>query len=85
MRNLKKKPIQIYIEPEQDTMLHILAEQKGVSKAAIIRDGIERLIAELPVEDDPAMGLIGIGKSGRRDLSEKHDKYLVAHMKSKKK
>jgi Ribbon-helix-helix domain len=85
MRNLKKKPIQIYIEPEQDTMLDILAEQKGVSKAAIIRDGIERLIAELPVEDDPAMGLIGIGKSGRRDLSEKHDKYLVAHMKSKKK
>ena len=85
MRNLKKKPIQIYIEPEQDTMLDILAEQKGVSKAAIIRDGIQRLIAELPVEDDPAMGLIGIGKSGRHDLSEKHDKYLFAHTKPKKK
>jgi hypothetical protein len=85
MRNLKKKPIQIYIEPEQDTMLEILAEQKGVSKAAIIREGIERLIAELPIEDDPAMGLIGIGKSSRRDLSEKHDKYLVAYMKSNKK
>lgn len=85
MRRLKKKAIQIYIEPRQDTLLEAISKEKGISKAAIIRDGIEQYLRGLPVEDDPAMGLIGLGNSGKGDLSDKHDRYLAQHAVSRKK
>lgn len=76
MKALRKKSIQIYIEPEQDSFLEILAKKKGVSKASIIRDGLDKFFSEIPVDEDPLMGLIGLGSSGKRDLSEMHDRYL---------
>ncbi len=85
MKTLKKRPIQIYLEPGQDNLLEILSKKRGVSKAAIIRDGIEKILRELPVEEDPAMGLVGLGSSGKGDLSEKHDRYIAKHVASKKK
>jgi len=85
MRMLKKKPIQIYIEPGQDNLLKILSKKRGVSKAAIIRDGLDKFLKELPVNEDPAMGLVGLGSSGKGDLSRKHDGYLVKHISSGKK
>lgn len=85
MRALKKKPIQIYIEPRQDDVLEVLSKKRGVSKAEIIRESLEKFLKELPVEEDPAMGLIGLGSSGKGDLSVKHDKYLARYTASKKK
>ncbi len=85
MRNLKKKPIQIYVEPRQDNILEAMSKKKGISKAAIIREGIEKILKELPAEDDPAMGLMGLGNSGKGDLSDKHDKYLAGYVSSRKK
>ena len=77
MRTLKKKPIQIYIEPKQELLLERLARGKGTSKAEIIRLSIDRYLCALPIEEDPALGLIGLGKSGKKDISEKHDIYLA--------
>lgn len=85
MKTLKKRPIQIYLEPGQDNLLEILSKKRGVSKAAIIRSGIEKILRELPIEEDPAMGIVGLGSSGKGDLSEKHDKYITKHAASKKK
>ena len=85
MKALKKKPIQIYIEPRQDEALGVLSKKKGVSKSAIIRESVEKYLKELPVEEDSAMGLIGLGSSGKGDLSTKHDKYLVKYITSKRK
>lgn len=85
MRNLKKKPIQIYVEPRQDNILEAMSKKKGISKAAIIREGIEKFLKELPVGDDPAMRLMGLGNSGKGDLSDKHDKYLAGYVSSRKK
>lgn len=85
MKALKKKPIQIYIEPRQDEALGALSKKKGVSKAAIIRESVEKYLKELPVEEDSAMGLIGLGSSGKGDLSAKHDKYLIKYIASKRK
>ncbi|HCC69374.1 MAG TPA: hypothetical protein DEP99_05755 [Nitrospiraceae bacterium] len=85
MRALKKKPIQIYIEPRQDDALEVLSKKRGVSKAEIIRESLEKFLKELPVEEDPAIGLIGLGSSGKGDLSVKHDKYLARYATSKKK
>ena len=84
MRKLKKKPIQIYLEPQQDNVLEVLAKKRGVSKAEIIRGSLEKFFKDLPVEEDPAMGLIGLGSSKKGDLSVQHDKYLTRYTKSKK-
>jgi len=39
-----------------------------------------RYLSELPIEDDPAMNVVGLGKSGKTDLAEKHDKYYIRHI-----
>ena len=85
MRTLKKKPIQIYIEPQQDHVLEALSKEKRISKAEIIRKSIERFLKELPLEEDPAMGLVGLGSSGKRDVSSQHDKYLARYADANKK
>lgn len=85
MRYLKKKPIQIYIEPQQDYVLANLAMSKGISKAEIIRESLDRYLREIPLEDDPAIGLIGLGNSSKRNLSEQHDTYLARYARRKKK
>ncbi len=86
MRTLKKKPIQMYIEPGQDAALAVLAKKRGVSKAELIRESIEKYLTTLPIEEDPAMGLIGLGSSsGKGDVSVQHDKYLVKYSKAGRK
>jgi hypothetical protein len=85
MKDLKKKPIQIYIEHQQDSVLTSLARKKGVSKAEIIRESLERYLREIPLDDDPAMGLIGLGYSKRKDLSKRHDAYIARYVREKTK
>jgi len=85
MNRLKKKPIQIYIEPQQDYVLGNLAKKKGLSKAEIIRRSLEKFLREIPLEEDPGMGLIGLGNSGKKNLSDHHDKYLARYARQKNK
>ncbi len=84
MRTLKKRPIQLYIEPGQANILEILSMKRGVSKSEIIRESIEKYLKELPIEEDPAMGLIGLGDSGKSDLADKHDRYIARYAASRK-
>lgn len=79
MRALKKKPIQIYIEPEQAQSIESLARRKGISKAEIIRISLDKYLGEMPLEDDPALGIIGLGRSGKSDISGNHDAYIACH------
>jgi len=79
MRVLRKKPIQIYIEPRQEMSLKSLARRKGISKAEIIRLSLDKYLGDLPVEDDPALGIMGLGRSGKKDISERHDDYLAGY------
>ena len=51
---------------------------EGISLAELIRRTIDRYLAELPVEEDPALRVIGLGRSGRSDMASKHDDYLAA-------
>jgi len=84
MKSLKKKPIQVYIELQQDYVLGNLARKKGVSKAEIIRRSLDKFLREIPLEEDPGMGLIGLGHSGKGTLSDNHDKNLVRYARQKK-
>jgi hypothetical protein len=83
MKNLKKKPIQIYIEPQQDDVLSALARSKGISKAEIIRESLSRYLRQIPLEDDPAMGIVGLGNSGKKSLSDNHDAYIAQYARRK--
>lgn len=79
MRALKKKPLQIYIEPRQELLLENLAKEKGTSKAEIIRLSIDSYLGNIPSDEDPALGIIGLGRSGKGNISEKHDSYLAQY------
>jgi predicted DNA-binding protein len=73
---MKKVAIQIYLDPEQNRVISKLSKAKGKSKTALIRSCIERFIADIPLEEDPALGVMGLGASGKKDISERHDEML---------
>ncbi len=66
-------------------MLEALSKRRGISKAGIIRESLERFLREVPVEEDSAMSLIGLGYSGKKDLSVRHGQCLQKYPRSKKK
>jgi hypothetical protein len=73
-----RKALQVYLEADQERILRALAERERVSLAELIRRSIDCYLAELlPPEADPSLGLVGLGHSGRPDLSTSHDE-LVA-------
>jgi predicted DNA-binding protein len=78
MKKLKKIPVQIYLDPEQQKIIGLLSKTSGKSKAAIIRSCISSFITRLPLEKDPALNIINLGASGKKDIAEKHDDYLVS-------
>lgn len=77
MRTMRERPLQVYLRPDQDKALRQLAEKEGTSLAELVRRGIDHLLREIPVEDDPAMRIIALGRSDKKDLSTAHDRYIV--------
>jgi len=77
MVKTKKKPLQIYLRAEQLDALRALSRRKGESVAALVRKGVDRLLEEIPAEEDPLLEVIGLYDSGLGDLSENHDQYLA--------
>jgi hypothetical protein len=77
MATLTKRPVQVYLEERQDSALRRIAESRDVSLSELIRRSIDLYLNNLPIEDDPAMKIVGLGRSGLGDLSEKHDEYLI--------
>jgi hypothetical protein len=77
MTGNKKKPVQIYLREDQVEALRAVAERRGESMAALVRQGVDKLLDEIPPEEDPLLEIIGLYDSGRGDLAEKHDEYLI--------
>jgi hypothetical protein len=74
---MKKKPLQIYLREDQVEALRSVAERRGESIAALVREGVDLLLEGLPPEEDPLLDLVGLFDSGAGDLAEKHDQYLA--------
>ncbi|NPV81875.1 MAG: ribbon-helix-helix protein, CopG family [Firmicutes bacterium] len=73
---------QVQLTEKQARALKQLAAAQGVSVAELIRRGVEILIATSGNADpeeriDRAIALAGRFRSGLRDLSTSHDKYLA--------
>jgi hypothetical protein len=78
MSDTKKKPLQVYLRQDQFVALRSVAERRGESIAALVREGVDMLLDGLPPDEDPLLDIIGLYDSGNGDLAEKHDEYLVA-------
>jgi hypothetical protein len=77
MRDSTKVRVQISFKPEQLVRLRALADRREVSIAELVRQGVDLLLEDLPVEDDPLLDIIGLVDEGPEDLSERHDAYLA--------
>lgn len=77
MTTSARRSVQVYLRPEQLDALRLLATKQGISVAELIRQGVDLLLTEIPVEDDPLWGIVGLGNSGVHDLALEHDRYLA--------
>ena len=77
MAKAAKKPLQVYLRTDQLDALRALAKKRGESMARLIREGVDKLLQDIPPEEDPLLEAVGLYDSGIGDLSEKHDEYLV--------
>jgi len=70
------KRTQVYLEPEQHRSLKREARERGISLAELLRQIVGHYLRrERPREE--FLRIVGLGKSGRSDISEEHDRYLV--------
>ena len=70
---------QIQLTEEQAQALKALAARDGVSMAALVRRGVDRVLAESD-EDAKwarALALVGKFRSGTTDVARRHDDYLA--------
>lgn len=72
---------QIYLYPEQHRALLNEAAKRGISLAELVRQIVEEHLnrqAKLPeTPKEVFLRIVGIGASGRTDISERHDHYLA--------
>ncbi len=75
----KKERLQFYIEQEANEKLGMISEKLGVSKASLVREGVNKILKEkIPVDKDPAYELIGLIEEDLEDknIAKNHDHYL---------
>lgn len=77
---------QIYLRPEQHRALLEEAAEKGISLAELVRQIVEEHLQRRTKAPQPSkevfFRIIGIGESGRADVSERHNDYLAEALSS---
>ncbi|HHW39759.1 MAG TPA: CopG family transcriptional regulator [Syntrophomonadaceae bacterium] len=72
---------QIYLRPEQHRALLEEAGRQGISLAELIRRIVEKHLAQRNITKEVSretyLRIVGIGTSGKTDVSERHDDYLT--------
>lgn len=70
---------QVQLTEEQAKKLKRVAADRGVSVAHLIRDAVDRVLEENDLEAkwERAMAVVGKFRSGKHDISERHDEYLA--------
>ena len=69
---------QIYLPAALSAALDRLARQRGTSRAELLRQAARELLdRESTANEDPILGVIGIGDGGPGAVSEDHDRFLA--------
>ena len=82
----KKERLQFYIDQDANEQLSIISEKLGVSKASLVREGVNKILKEkLPLEKDPAYDLIALIDEDLDDnnIAKNHDQYLYGEKRPK--
>jgi len=81
-----REPVQVYLDPDDKTLLEEVARKTGLSQAEVLRRGVRRLSADLLTESRPGasldtlIGALGPDPSVPTDLAARHDEYLYRTM-----
>ncbi len=70
---------QIYLEPEQHRLLKKEAAARGISLAELLRQAAWEHLRVEPTQKD-FLGLVALGKSGKSNVSEEHDRHIAEGM-----
>jgi hypothetical protein len=70
---------QIQLTEEQARGLKRVAGQRGISVSALVRQAIEKAVAvdDGPAKRQRALAVVGRFRSGTKDISTEHDRYLA--------
>jgi len=72
---------QVQLTLRQHRRLKDLAAMRGASMGSLIRESVTEYLNDLPVEDDPAFGIIGLiddaGGKPHGSVAVHHDEYLA--------
>ena len=66
----------IFIEPQLERELQALARRSGRPMAAIVREAVAQYIAADKERRPSRLGFVASGRSGRRDVAERHEELL---------
>jgi plasmid stability protein len=73
---MAKRKIQIYLDPEVHQDLKERARAEGISMSELIRRVAKDYLRKEAAPKD-YLAIVGLGQSGKADISEKHDDYLA--------
>lgn len=74
IRHMKRTTL--FIEEAMEHDLHALARRKGVPTSALVRESLARYLAEENGRKEFALRFLGLGRSGRRNVAERHEELL---------
>ena len=76
-----KSRTMVYLEPEQLQSLQLEARNQRISLAELMRRLVKNHLTRdkgVPAASKAAyLKIVGLGSSGKKDISEKHDHYLA--------
>ena len=79
-----KEPIQVYLTEAERALLDRVAETSGLSRAEVLRRGLQRMGGEVLAESHPVIEFIeemaeGWAKDTPDDAAREHDRHLTEH------
>lgn len=77
----KHVAFQVQLPRAQHRRLKQLAQARGASMGSLIRESVTEYLTDLPVEDDPAFGIVGLiddqAVKPHGSVAIHHDEYLA--------
>ncbi len=78
-RKSVREPIQVYLTPDERSLLDTAALTAGLSRAEVLRRGLRSFVAREQSGSSPMLGFARslVGHDLPSDLAQRHDYYLV--------
>lgn len=66
----------VFLDEAAERELDFLAQRRGEPKAMLVREAIAEYLVRQRDEPGTALTFVGIGRSGRSDIAERHEELL---------